>query len=102
MFVHCIDVAVSLLYWKKPDCSILSKLVCQLFLYLPCFSDDPEKFKEDLLNIARTTLSSKLLVHHRDHFSNLAVDAVLRLKVCAQLKIKEEKRTFYEVFCLLC
>lgn len=44
-------------------------------------SDDEVKFKEDLLNIAQTTLSSKILVHHRDHFANLAVDAVLRLKV---------------------
>ena len=44
-------------------------------------SSDEEKFKEDLLNIARTTLSSKILMQHRDHFANLAVEAVLRLKV---------------------
>ena len=44
-------------------------------------SADDEKFKEDLMNIARTTLSSKILVQHRDHFANLAVEAVLRLKV---------------------
>ena len=44
-------------------------------------SGDEEKFKEDLMNIARTTLSSKILVQHRDHFANLAVEAVLRLKV---------------------
>jgi T-complex protein 1 subunit beta len=37
-------------------------------------------FKEDLLNIARTTLSSKLLNVEKDHFAELAVDAVLRLK----------------------
>lgn len=37
-------------------------------------------FKEDLLNIARTTLSSKLLNVEKDHFAALAVDAVLRLK----------------------
>ena len=43
-------------------------------------SSDPEKFKADLLNIAKTTLSSKLLVHEKEYFSNLAVDAVLRLK----------------------
>ena len=43
-------------------------------------SEDKEKFREDLLNIARTTLSSKLLVDDREHFANLAVDAVLRLK----------------------
>ncbi len=32
------------------------------------------------MNIARTTLSSKILQQHKDLFSNLAVDAVLRLK----------------------
>ena len=36
-------------------------------------------FREDLMNIARTTLSSKILSQHKDFFSNLAVDAVLRL-----------------------
>lgn len=44
-------------------------------------SSDEQKFKEDLMNIARTTLSSKILMQHRDHFANLAVEAVLRLKV---------------------
>jgi len=34
------------------------------------------------MNIARTTLSSKLLNVEKDHFARLAVDAVLRLKVC--------------------
>eukprot|EP00794_Sanderia_malayensis_P012792 gene12792-14103_t len=43
-------------------------------------SADSEKFKEDLMNIARTTLSSKILTQHKDKFSKLAVDAVLRLK----------------------
>lgn len=42
--------------------------------------DDPEKFRVDLLNISRTTLSSKILTHHIEHFANLTVDAVLRLK----------------------
>jgi T-complex protein 1 subunit beta len=41
---------------------------------------DEAKFKDDLLNIARTTLSSKLLNVEKDHFAALAVDAVLRLK----------------------
>jgi len=43
-------------------------------------ADNPELFREDLLNIARTTLSSKILSQHKDFFANLAVDAVLRLK----------------------
>merc|ERR1719450_956928 len=41
---------------------------------------DPAKFREDLLKIARTTLSSKLLKHEKEHFATLAVNAVLRLK----------------------
>ena len=43
-------------------------------------ADDEEAFKQDLKNIAMTTLSSKLLLHDRDAFANLAVEAVLRLK----------------------
>lgn len=42
--------------------------------------DDPKAFHEDLLNIARTTLSSKLLNVEKDHFATLAVDAVMRLQ----------------------
>merc|ERR1712012_1332992 len=43
-------------------------------------SKDENVFREDLMNIARTTLSSKILSQHKDFFSKLAVDAVLRLK----------------------
>merc|ERR1712072_1320607 len=38
------------------------------------------KFREDLMKIAKTTLSSKLLKHEKDHYAELAVNAVLRLK----------------------
>jgi len=48
-------------------------------------SSDEKLFREDLLNIARTTLSSKILCQHKDFFANLAVDAVLRLKGSANL-----------------
>jgi len=41
---------------------------------------DTKAFREDLLRIARTTLSSKLLKHEKEHFATLAVDAVLRLR----------------------
>ena len=43
-------------------------------------SADQVKFKADLINIAKTTLSSKLLTQDKQHFAELAVDAVLRLK----------------------
>jgi T-complex protein 1 subunit beta len=41
---------------------------------------DEALFREDLMNIAMTTLSSKLLTHEKGHFASLAVDAILRLK----------------------
>lgn len=44
------------------------------------FRTDPTTFREDLFNIARTTLSSKVLSQDKDYFANLAVDAVLRLQ----------------------
>merc|ERR1712226_1297955 len=47
--------------------------------------EDEEKFREDLMNIARTTLSSKILSQHKDFFSKMAVDAVLRLKKSSNL-----------------
>ncbi|GAO47162.1 T-complex protein 1 beta subunit [Saitoella complicata NRRL Y-17804] len=39
-----------------------------------------EAFRKDLINIAKTTLSSKVLSQDKVYFSELAVDAVLRLK----------------------
>jgi T-complex protein 1 subunit beta len=47
----------------------------------PRNSNNPEAFRSDLFNIARTTLSSKVLAQDKEYFANLAVDAVLRLKV---------------------
>lgn len=40
---------------------------------------DKAAFRSDLLQIAKTTLSSKLLMHEKEHFALLAVDAVMRL-----------------------
>jgi len=47
---------------------------------------DPEKFREDLINIAKTTLSSKVVSIDRDYFANVCVDAILRLKGSTQLE----------------
>ncbi|QRW15959.1 TCP-1/cpn60 chaperonin family (T-complex protein 1) [Rhizoctonia solani] len=47
---------------------------------------DAEKFRADLFNIARTTLSSKVLSQDKNYFANLAVDAVLRLKGSTDLE----------------
>ncbi|ESW98620.1 hypothetical protein KL918_001988 [Ogataea parapolymorpha] len=41
--------------------------------------DDETKFREDLINIAKTTLSSKILSQDKEYFAKLAVDAILRL-----------------------
>jgi T-complex protein 1 subunit beta len=43
-------------------------------------SADPDKFRDDLVNIAQTTLSSKVLSQDKEHFSEIAVNAVLKLK----------------------
>ncbi|XP_011641157.2 T-complex protein 1 subunit beta [Pogonomyrmex barbatus] len=65
-------------------------------------SADPDCFREDLLNIARTTLSSKILSQHKEHFSKLAVDAVLRLKGSGNLSaiqvIKKRGATLADSF----
>ena len=47
--------------------------------------ENQEAFKQDLKNIALTTLSSKLLLHDREKFANLCVEAVLRLQGSANL-----------------
>jgi len=47
-------------------------------------SANPEQFRNDLLKIGRTTLSSKILQQEKEFFSELCVDAVLRLKVNSQ------------------
>eukprot|EP01105_Mastigella_eilhardi_P019781 TRINITY_DN466_c2_g1_i1.p1 TRINITY_DN466_c2_g1~~TRINITY_DN466_c2_g1_i1.p1 ORF type:complete len:543 (-),score=193.12 TRINITY_DN466_c2_g1_i1:97-1677(-) len=41
---------------------------------------NPEALRNNMLNVARTTLSSKILQHEKDYFANLAVEAVTRLK----------------------
>ena len=46
-----------------------------------------EHFKNDLLNIAKTTLSSKILNVEKEHFAKICVDAVLRLKVRFYFKL---------------
>lgn len=63
---------------------------------------DVEKFREDLMNIARTTLSSKILSQHKEFFAKIAVDAVLRLKGSGNLQaiqiIKKQGGTLTDSF----
>lgn len=42
-------------------------------------SEKESDFREELLKIARTVISSKLLTYEKEHFAQLAVSAVLRL-----------------------
>merc|ERR1712070_741727 len=49
-------------------------------------SDDPAAFRQDLVNIAKTTLSSKVVAHDREYFANMCVDAILRLNGSTQLE----------------
>jgi T-complex protein 1 subunit beta len=48
-------------------------------------SNDREQFRKDLINIAKTTLSSKLLTHEKEFFAKIVVDAVLRFKTSPSL-----------------
>lgn len=47
---------------------------------------DADAFRKDLINIARTTLSSKILTVAKEHFSELAVDAVMRIRHSGNLE----------------
>jgi T-complex protein 1 subunit beta len=47
---------------------------------------DKELFRRDLENIARTTLSSKVVSQDKNYFAHLVVDAVLRLKGSTNLE----------------
>ncbi|CAG9462643.1 unnamed protein product [Pedinophyceae sp. YPF-701] len=48
---------------------------------------DDAALRKDLINIARTTLSSKILTQDKDHFAELAVDAICRLKGSGDLNM---------------
>ena len=71
------------------------KILYEFYSVLTCLfvtKSVAEQFRKDLLNIAMTTLSSKILSQDKVHFANLAVDAVLRLKViplilCRNVKV---------------
>jgi chaperonin GroEL (HSP60 family) len=60
---------------------IRNKKKTKIFIYFIYSSSNLEQFKSDLMNIARTTLSSKILQGKKDHFAKLCVDAVLKLHV---------------------
>lgn len=64
--------------------------------------DDPVKFRQDLVDIAMTTLSSKVLNVDKLHFAELAVQAVLRLKGSGNLEaiqvIKKQGGTLRDSF----
>lgn len=65
-------------------------------------ASDTELFRRDLMNIAKTTLSSKILTGDKEHFANLAVDAIMRLKGSGNLEaihiIKKTGGTLRESF----
>lgn len=62
----------------------------------------PDALRADLINIARTTLSSKILTVDKEHFAKIAVDAVMCLKGRTNLEavhvIKKAGGTLKESF----
>jgi T-complex protein 1 subunit beta len=56
------------------------------FLCVTDKSKNIDAFRQDLENIARTTLSSKVLSQDKNYFAKLVVDAVLRLKGSTNLE----------------
>lgn len=48
---------------------------------------DAKLFRQDLVDIAMTTLSSKILCVEKQHFANICVDAVLRLQGSGNLEM---------------
>lgn len=48
--------------------------------------DDEDALRKDLVNVAMTTLCSKILNQEKGYFANMAVDAVLRLKGSGNLE----------------
>jgi T-complex protein 1 subunit beta len=51
-------------------------------------SSDENLFRQDLINIAKTTLSSKVLAQNKQHFAELAVNAILRLRKSPTVNIE--------------
>ena len=50
-------------------------------------SEDQKEFEKDLLNIARTTLSSKLLIKEKEFFAKLAVKAAKQIADSGNLEL---------------
>lgn len=65
-------------------------------------SENVDQFRGDLIKIAKTTLSSKILSQHKEFFAEMCVDAVLRLKGSGNLSainiIKKEGGTLSDSF----
>ncbi|KNC53252.1 T-complex protein 1 subunit beta [Thecamonas trahens ATCC 50062] len=49
-------------------------------------AEDTDGVRNDLLNIARTTLSSKVVFHDKNFFAEMCVDAVMRLRGSTDLE----------------
>jgi T-complex protein 1 subunit beta len=66
------------------DSAVDHGFVYQSFLLI--IRNNVEALRKDLENIARTTLSSKVVSQDKDYFAKLVVDAVLRLKGSTNLE----------------
>ncbi len=77
--------------WRKATDEALRVLegIAKILFYF--ISANVEQFKSDLMNIARTTLSSKILQGKKEHFAKLCVDAVVKLHVCFLVVFPKKK-----------
>ena len=73
---HHIHPQIIIRGWRKAIVAARQALLSSAINH----SDDAALFRQDLIDIAKTTLSSKILAANKEHFALLAVDAVLRLK----------------------
>ncbi|KAM0903004.1 hypothetical protein ACQ4PT_018950 [Festuca glaucescens] len=88
MKIHPMTIIAELLgYRMAAECARNALLsVPEMLCYRVKEHISLNKFRSDLMNIAMTTLSSKILSQDKEYFAELAVDAVLRLKGSTNLE----------------
>lgn len=79
---HTCSVTVVITGFREAEAVAKAELTAAAFSN----AQNPETFRKDLLNIAKTTLSSKILTADKVYFAELAVEAIMRLKGSGNLE----------------